>query len=208
MTPIVNYLNSIKLTIVSHNLYFFIIAIILLQIINNYISIFFPIKIYQVATFLSLFNFINNPFPVYELIIGGIIASFVSIFVYKIFVYLNKQKKTFFLNLITFITVLSFMVLFNCVSMPALAYTLISYKTIPTAPVSYIFSYIVGTIFILIICYILIIVFTFINSKFLHNRKYNLHFNQVKENISNWNVVSTHKTNSNKNSNKNSNFTK
>ena len=151
MTPLVNYLNTIKLTIVSHNLYFFTIAIILFQLINNYISKYFPIKIYQVATFLALFNFINTPFSVYELIFGGIIASFVTILVYNIFVYFNKQKKIFFLNLITFMTVLSFMVLFNCVSMSALSYTLVSYKSISSEPNSYIFSYIVASLIIIFI---------------------------------------------------------
>ena len=196
MTPLENYLNAIKTDFGSHNLYFFTIAAILFQFINYYISKYFPIKIYQVASFITLFYFINKPFSAYILVMGGIVASFVSLYVYKIFVYLNKQKRVFLLNIITFITVLSFMILFNCISIPAVAYTLMSYQYIPSEPFTYLYSYIVATIIIIIISYILLIVLSYVNINILHIEQYNENFNQVKENISNWNIISTNQPNS------------
>jgi len=189
MFQIEDYLNAIKTSFVSHNLYFFITAVIIFQIIDLLLSKYFPIKIYQVATFMSLFSFINSPFSAYELMMGGIVASFVSLFIYKLFVFLRKEKKIFLLNIFTFIAVLSSMVLFNCVAMPALAYTLMSYKSIPTTPFNYIYSFIVASIIIIIISFLLIRILTYVNSNILNIPQYNIHFNQIKENISNWSAI-------------------
>jgi len=189
MSSIENYINVIKNSFVSHHLYFFIIAVIIFQILDLYVSKYYPIKIYQVATFMSLFSFINSPFSSYELIMGGIVASFVSFFIYKIFVYYNSQRKVFILNIITFIGVLISMIMCNCVAMPALAYTLMSYKTIPNAPITYLYSFIIAGFFIIIISFLLVNVLSFINMNIINIGDYNVNFQQVKENLSNWNFM-------------------
>lgn len=189
MGLIENYINEIKNTFVSHHLYFFIVAIIIFQILDRYVVNHYPIKIYQVATFLSFYLFVNTPYSSYTLIMGGIIASFLSYYIYKIFVYFNMSKKIFILNIVTFTSILSCMIICNCVAMPALAYTLMSYKTIPSSPTSYLYSFIIATIFIIIISFLLVNILSFINTNILNIEQYNVNFKQIKENLSNWNFM-------------------
>ena len=159
------YTNDIDSSFISHNLYFFIISVIIFQIIDKYIFKYFPIKIYQVATFMSLYSFINSPLSCYSLLLGGIIATFLSYYIYKLFIYFHLQKKIILLNIITFVSVLITMLLFNCIAMPALAYTLMSYKSIPNSSFNYLSSFIIASIIIIIISFLLLNLLGFINNK-------------------------------------------
>lgn len=182
------YVNDIKTSFVSHNLYFFIVAVIIFQMIDFYIVKHFPLKVYQVATFMSLYLFITMPFSAYDLLMSGILASFISYYVYKVFVYLKSQKRIYLLNIVTFISVLLGMIVGNCVSMPALAYTLMTYKSIPASAFSYLYSYIGGSVIIILISFIILHVLYKVNDAF-NIGQYNQHFNQVKSNLSNWKVI-------------------
>ena len=183
---LIDYANAIQDTFKSKNLIFFIFCVIFFQVIDLQISKNYNIQIYQVATFTSLYSFINLSMSAYELILGGIISTFVSFIIFKAFVYYNINKSIIALNLVTFTSVLTTMIIFNCVSMPAVAYTLMSYVSIPKSAKSYLSSYIVGCIVILILTFVLLQVFKFINSNILNNN--NTNYAQLEKNLSNWKI--------------------
>jgi H+/Cl- antiporter ClcA len=183
-----NYITEIKNTFVSHHIFFFLIAALVFQFVDFYVEKYFPIKIYQVATIMSLYSFITTSYSSYDLIVGSIVATFISYFIYNIFVYYKIQKRIYLFNIVTLITVLACMIVGNCLSLPSLAYTLMSYKSIPANKINYLTSLIVASVIIVIISFILLNLISIVNTNILHKEQYNAHFSQVKENIFNWKI--------------------
>ena len=133
----------------------FTIVVILLQIINIYLKK-YSIDIYQVAVVMAAYSFVNLPMTIYDIMMGGIISAAVSFGVYKLFVKFSKNINVLLLNITTFLAVLFFMIIFNCITMPALAYTLMSQVKIPSNPTGYLFSYIIASIIIIILYFLLL----------------------------------------------------
>ena len=152
MSYLTNYLLVIEDTFKSKNIIFFIISVIIFQIIDLYIFKLYKVQIYQIATFLSLYIFINYPLTVYKLLFSAVLATVVSYYIYQIFVYFNKTKNIITLNTLTFIITINFMILFDCFCIPALAYTMVANILIPKSKFAYLTSYIAGCIVIVIIC--------------------------------------------------------
>ena len=189
------YLSAILSSFVNNNIIFVVIALILLQIIGYYINKIVPINIYQVATVMSIYAFINLPFTAYQMMMGGIVATFISYYVYDLFKYLNITNRIVLLNITTIISVISIMVLLNCVSMSGLAYTLMSYVSIPKSKTNYLSSYIVGSIVIVILCALLQKIFNILNINILQKTN---NSSQLQKNLSDWSIISNiNKANSN-----------
>jgi hypothetical protein len=189
------YLSAILSSFVNNNIIFVVIALILLQVIGFYINKIVPINIYQVATVMSIYAFINLPFTAYQMMMGGIVATFISYYVYNLFKYLNITNRIVLLNITTIISVISIMVLLNCVSMSGLAYTLMSYVSIPKSKINYLSSYIVGSIVIVILCALLQKIFNILNINILQKTN---NSSQLQKNLSDWSIISNiNKANSN-----------
>ena len=180
------YLSAILSSFVNNNIIFVVVALILLQIIGFYINKIVPINIYQVATVMSIYSFINLPLTAYKLIMGGIVATFISYYVYNLFKYLNISNYILLLNITTIISVITIMVLLNCVSMSGLAYTLMSYVRIPKSKINYLSSYIVGSIVIVILCVFLQKLFNLFNIDILQKKN---NSSQLQKNLSDWNII-------------------
>jgi len=151
------YIQNILSTIKTHNLLFLAITVFIFQLIAVFLKP-YSINIYGPSAFLTIYSFLNTSFSIYQLIIGGILATSMSYFLYKAFIMISPKQNATLLNVVTFVTILTTMILFNCVSMPAVAYTLMSHVSIPQNTFSYLSSYIVSTIVILILCTLLLFI--------------------------------------------------
>jgi len=180
------YLSAILSSFVNNNIIFVVIALILLQIIGFYINKIVPINIYQVATVMSIYAFINLPFTAYQMMMGGIVATFISYYIYNLFKYLNMTNRIVLLNITTIISVISIMVILNCVSMSGLAYTLMSYVSIPKSKTNYLSSYIVGSLVIVILCALLQNIFKLLNINILQKTN---NSSQLQKNLSDWSII-------------------
>ena len=167
------YFQNILTTIKNHNLIFFTIIIFLLQIISNLLKP-YSINLYGPAHILSLYGFINSPLSIYQLIMAGIVSTSVSYVIYKIFTKITPQINIPLLNVVTVLFVLTGMTIFNCVSMAALAYTLMSYVSIPQNTISYLYSYILATIIIVILCSGVLFIIKNIDKNFIDSDLSNL----------------------------------
>jgi len=167
------YFQNILNTIKSHNLIFFTIVIFLLQIVSNLLKP-YSINLYGPASILSLYAFVNSPLSIYQLIMAGIVSTSVSYVIYKIFTKITPQINIPLLNVLTVLFVLTGMTIFNCVSMAALAYTLMSYIAIPQNVFSYLCSYILATIIILILCSGVFFIIKSIDKSIINSDMFNL----------------------------------
>lgn len=163
-----NYFQNVLTTIKTHNLIFFTIIIFLFQFIST-LFIPYSINMYGPASIMTIYSFINSPLSVYELIMAGIVSTSVSYVIYKIFTRVAPKINIPLLNVVTVLFVLTGMAIFNCVSMAALAYTLMSYISIPQNTLNYLFSYILSTIVILILSSIVFLFIKKIDKKFISN---------------------------------------
>lgn len=187
MFQLKDYINSILQTFYYNNLALFAIAVVLFQVIDLRIKNNYDILVYQVATFTTLYSFINLQLPAYKMFMGGLVATFVSYVIYNQMVEVFKNTNIILLNIITFISVLIIMTMLNCVSLPAVAYTLMSYKNIPTSKTNYLTSYIVGTVVIYFLCLVLYFAGTYFHSHFI---KGNHPYTNLEANLSNWHFIS------------------
>lgn len=146
-----SYFKNFFDTIKNYNLLFFTIIMIPFQLISISLSP-YSIRIYDPATIMALYCFINLPITIYELIMSGIISTIVSYVIYKILIQISPKINVLLFNILTIFFVLTIMSIFNCIFMPALAYTLLSYVNIKQDTFDYLSSYIVATIIIVILC--------------------------------------------------------
>jgi hypothetical protein len=165
----------------------------------------YQVVVYQVATFMALYGFIQSKQSIYQLIMGGIVATLISYSVFKFFKYQKLLLYISILNILTFFLIITVMVLLNCICMPALAYTLMSYVSIPKSPFSYLTSFIVGSIIIIILSYILLIIFNIIapNNKYFNLSTLASKFNMTTSSTAtatSQNAVSTNSSTPNTNS--------
>lgn len=182
-----DYINAVLETFYSNNLALFAIAVVLFQVIDLRIKNSYDILVYQVATFTTLYSFINLELPAYKMFMGGLVATFVSYAIYNQMVEVFKNTNIILLNIVTFISVLSLMTVLNCVSLPAVAYTLMSYKNIPVSKTNYLTSYIIGTVVIYFLGLVLYFAGTFIHSHFIPG----IHpYTNLESNLSNWRIIS------------------
>jgi hypothetical protein len=105
---------------------------------------------------------------------AGIVSTSVSYVIYKIFTKITPQINIPLLNVLTVLFVLTGMTIFNCVSMAALAYTLMSYIAIPQNVFSYLCSYILATIIILILCSGVFFIIKSIDKSIINSDMFNL----------------------------------
>ena len=179
MTIIQGLMNNFK----TYHLLFFATVVFLFQIISNFFK---PesINLYGPASIMTMYSFINSSLSVYQMIMGGIVSTFVSYFIYKIFITISVKINVLLFNLVTFISVLLFMVLFNCVSMAALAYTLMAHVSIKNNKVNYLSSYIISTIVILILCVVLLFINKTINKYIIKTKNDSTYLQQLEKNLS------------------------
>jgi hypothetical protein len=138
------YIQNINNTFQTNHVFFFAIVIFLLQLT----SIFFKpysINIDGPSSIMTAYVFINTPLSIYQLIMSCLLSTSISYFIYKL--YIGKLNNILY-NILTFISVLTTMILLNCLSMPALAYSLLSYVNIPKNKFNYLSSYIISTVII------------------------------------------------------------
>ena len=165
------YLQKILGDFKKQHVIFFAIVIICIQLIDTFLKK-KSVNVYQVAVVMATYSFINLNMSIYNLLMGGIVSTSVSFIIYKLFVNFSKNINTLALNLVTFLSVIFFMTIFDCVSMPAVAYTLMSPVKIPSSPFSYLSSYIVASFLIILLSILLLTVIKSIkNIKVLHDLK-------------------------------------
>jgi hypothetical protein len=167
----------------TYHLLFFATIVFLFQIISNLFKT-DAINLYGPASIMTIYAFINSPLTVYQMIMGGIVSTFVSYFIYKIFITISAKINVLLFNLVTFISVLSFMVLFNCVSMAALAYTLMAHVSIQNNKFNYLSSYIISTIVILILCVVLLFINKTFNKYIIKTKNDSTYLQQLEQNLS------------------------
>lgn len=150
-----SYLQKILGDFKEKHMFFFVIIIVCIQLIDSFLKN-YSINIYQVAVVMATYSFINLQMSIYNLLMGGIVSTSISFIVYKLFLDYSKKINTLSLNLVTFLSVIVFMTIFDCVSMPAVAYTLMSQVKIPINPVGYLSDYIVASLFIIFLSFVLL----------------------------------------------------
>lgn len=179
------YIKDILEIIKTYNLFFLAIIVFLFQIISFFLKP-YSINIYNPATFMTIYVFINTPYSIYQLIMGGIISTFISYFIYKLLFNLDPKMNNTLINIMTFIIVLVSSVIFKCVSVPAIAYTLAAPISIPINTFSYLSSYILSTIIIFIVCSITLY---FFKNTIQNLFKYDLfNLKQLEKNLINYSI--------------------
>jgi len=178
MTIIQGLMDNFK----TYHLLFFTTIVFLFQIISNLFKPYF-ITLYGPASIMTIYAFINSPLSVYQMIMGGIVSTFVSYFIYKIFITISEKINVLLFNLVTFISVLTFMALFNCVSMAAIAHTLMANVSIKNNKINYLSSYIISTIIILILCVVLLFINKTINKYIIKPKNDITYLQQLKKNL-------------------------
>jgi hypothetical protein len=178
MTIIKGILDNIKI----NNLLFLAIIVVLFQIISILFKP-YSINLYQPASLMSIYVFINTPYSMYQLIMGGLVATICSFIIYKIFILITPKINRFIFNLITFLVVVISMTLLNCVSLPAIAYTLMADKSISENQVNFLCSYIISTIIIIILCSSVLFIVKNTNQIIFKSSVSNLH--QLENNFKN-----------------------
>ena len=91
MVKLSEYFTAIIKTFYNNNLFLFAVAVVLFQIIDLRVKNKYDIIVYQVATFTTLYSFINLQLSAYKMIMGGLVSTFVS---YALYVQMIEILKT------------------------------------------------------------------------------------------------------------------
>ena len=105
-----------------------------------------------------------------------------SFLIYEIFLTNFNKINIAIFNLVIFTSVITGMILLNCLFIPALAYSLSSYEMITKSSFSYLTSLITSNIIIVILCSLLLNIIKYFNIK-SHN--INTFYQQLITNLSN-----------------------
>jgi len=140
------FLSVIK----KNHLFFFTIVLIIFQIIAIIIKP-YSIQIYSPVTIMTLYSFINHSISIYQLILSSIISTVIPFIICNLFK-VSLKLNAVILHTILIFFVLTTMTIFKCIFIPALAYSLTAYKMLPQQTNTFLYSYIVATIIIIIIC--------------------------------------------------------
>lgn len=179
-----SYIQNISNTFQTHNVFFFVTIVFFFQLVSTFLKP-YSIDIYGTSSIMSIYTFINTPLSIYELIMGGIVATSVSYFVYILLTSLTKKINILVLHILTFTSVLITMVLLNCLSMTAIAYTLMSSECISQNKFNYLSSYIISTIIILLLCILLLFTIKTFNTYIMKMNVNYYNYKQLEKNISN-----------------------
>jgi hypothetical protein len=156
------YLDKIINLFKEEHVLFFIIIVVSLLILDYFIFSKLNIKLFSPLSIISAYCFINLKTSVYKLITGSIIGTLFSYFVYEIFTVSFNKINVVLLNLVSFTSVITGMILLNCIFIPALAYSLASYEIITKSAFSYLTSLISSNIIIVILCTLLLNIIKYI----------------------------------------------
>jgi hypothetical protein len=100
---------------------------------------------------MTLYSFVNATISIYQLIMASIISTFVPYIVCKL-LKITSKTNVLVLHIILIFSVLTFMTTFNCVFIPALAHSITYNKMLTQTSFSFLYSYVVATIVIIILC--------------------------------------------------------
>jgi len=176
------YFDKISNTIKEEHIVFLILIIVILQLLDFFIFHRSNVKVFFTASILSAYCFINLNVSIYKIVMGSIVGTSVSYLIYQIFRNNLKKINILFMNLVTFILVLTCMILLNCVFFPALAYSLSSYEIIPKSSFLYLSSLITSSIIIIILSSLLLNLIKNLNK---NSPSINRHYQQLETNLSN-----------------------
>ena len=182
MNNLVSYFDKIKNTFKEEHIIFFIIIVISLQILDYFIFLRFNIQLFSAVSILSIYCFINLNNSVYKVLMSSIVSTFISYLVYQIFINSFKKINIVAINLLTFTSVISSMILLNCIFIPAIGYSLLSYVMIPKSTFSYLSSLILSSIAIVILSSLFLNITKKINN---NSPAINKFYQQLEKNLSN-----------------------
>lgn len=151
MNKLVSYPEKLINLFKQEHLIFFIIIVISLQLLDYLFFNRLNIKLFSPASIISVYCFINLQNSVYQVIMGSVVGTIIPYLVYEFFINTFKKIITVPFNLLTFISAITCMILLNCIFIPALAYSLLSYEMIPKSTFSYLSSLVSSSIVIVIL---------------------------------------------------------
>jgi len=188
MTFLDAYFQKISHTFKNEHLIFFILVIFSLQILDYFLAP-YKVKVYSFASIMMTYCFLNLNTSIYKLVMGGITSTFVSFVIYKIMMntFTLKKINISLANLITFVFVITSMVLLNCVFMPAIAYSVLPFQEIPKSEFTFLTSYIFSGIAVVISCIIILNITKFLNNHTVKFKNIDTFYQQLEQNISNKN---------------------
>jgi len=163
MNNLESYFDTIINLFKQQHIIFFIIIVISLQLLDYLFFIRLNVRLFSPASIISVYCFINLQNSVYQVIMGSIVGTFIPYLVYEFFITTFKKIIIVPFNLVTFISAITCMILLNCVFIPALAYSLLSYEIIPKSTFLYLSSLISSSIVIVILCNLLLNIIKKIN---------------------------------------------
>jgi len=161
---------------------FFIIIVFSLLILDYLFFSKLNIKVFSPLSIISAYCFINLKNSVYKIITGSIISTFMSFLIYEILITKFSKINIVMFYLITFISVITGMILLNCMFVPALAYSLSSYEIISKSTFSHLTSLITSNIIIVILCSLLLNIIKYFNN---NSHNINIFYQQLITNLSN-----------------------
>lgn len=176
------YFDKIINLFKEEHIIFFIIIVVSLLILDYFIFSKLNIKLFTPLSIISAYCFINLKNSVYKIITGCILSTFMSFLIYEIFLTNFNKINIAIFNLVIFTSVITGMILLNCLFIPALAYSLSSYEMITKSSFSYLTSLITSNIIIVILCSLLLNIIKYFNIK-SHN--INTFYQQLITNLSN-----------------------
>lgn len=180
-----DYLLNFENFFEDKRIFFFTIIILIYLFISILIKKKLNIDIYSIPSLLAIYCFINFPFTTYQLIIGSILATLISFFIYKVSEKIFKNLNMPIINILNVLITLPLLLFFNCFSMPSLSYTLLSFITIKNSEFNYLTSYIMSCIIIFIICYLVLEIIKIVDKDIFKSNIFYLHFTQLEKNITN-----------------------
>ena len=159
-----NYLQKISLAFKKQHILFFIVIIIFLHLIDSFL-IKYSINVYQGSTILISYVLINSTASLYSILMGGVVATMIPFVLYNFLTRFFKKINLFNMGLLSFLLVLFFMTILDCLSIPALAYSLSGFSTMAKSQFQYLVSFIMACIFIIFLSIILLYLTQFVNKK-------------------------------------------
>ena len=152
MTNLVN--NEVLLKkdtqeIIKNNIIIFIIAIFILQCFTVYFLSKYNTTSLRVPLILGLYIYLSNTISPFQYLESGFIYSFLAYVIFKLF---SKIFNNIIIETITiFIIIFSMLYKTSIINIPSIKYAMTGIKLIPELGYNYIFYYLGGIIFVIIL---------------------------------------------------------
>lgn len=127
-------------------IFFFVCIVLLFEYLDNNITI-YNISLFITPIIIACYTYIKSFNSIYQIIIGGLIASIIAFIMNKT-IY-GKIHNTFYFGIMSLL-IISMMYYTNSFELSAYGYALLSNQLIPVIGIGYIFSYIIGVMIFII----------------------------------------------------------